>query len=104
MSRLRSVSKVCGQGREGHCADCDFDYNSCVIEADRNADTAAAVGAVLCTVVTAKNPSAGIICFFGLAIVVRDLRSNAKWDCLMVKEDCEADCTNANSNDHGGNS
>ena len=73
-------------------------------EADRDADTAAAVGAVLCAVVGAKNPPAGIICFFGLAIVVRDLRSNAKWDCLMAKEDCESDCTNANRNDHGGNS
>ena len=88
----------------GDCADCDFEYNSCVIDADRDADSAAAAGAVLCAVVAVKNAPAGVICFFGLAIVVRDLRSDAKWDCLMEKEDCEADCTNANRNDHGGKS
>ena len=82
----------------GDCADCDFDYNRCVIDADQDADTALAVGGVVCLVVTAKNPAAGAVCFFGLGIAVRDFRANAKWDCYLDKEECEADCNNKHKN------
>lgn len=82
----------------GDCADCDFDYNRCVIEADQDADSALAVGGVVCAAVLAVKAPAGIICFFGLGIAVRDMRANAKWECYLDKEDCEADCTNRAKN------